>query len=411
LIPDAHAIEPHHDRRMTTAPTSVADPRRLTRSRDGRILAGVCAGAGTYFDIDPVIFRVVFAVLSVFGGAGLVIYAMAWLLIPETGSPHTRVERWLDGRHPDRRRDLLIVGVVVFVLLFALRRNNFALRISGAVFLTIVVIAVAALLGNWRNEHRPRTDLRPDQPTTPHDPTPQWQPSASSYQSTGPYQSTSRYQSTASSSTTAWSHTPIQRRPHSWLGWLILGTTFFVAGVFSIVGLTGLAHPQPADVLAALVAVVGVGLIVGAVRGRAWLMIPVGLLLVALLGVADAVPRNLTWTSGTRTWTPISANINSPYVLGAGDATLDLSNLGAAQTATIVSRIGAGRLIVLVPRGSSVSVHARTSAGRVLLFGHRQAGTGVDDRFSVISPRPAAGTLTLDLQVGFGDVEVRDASS
>jgi Cell wall-active antibiotics response 4TMS YvqF len=164
-------------------------------------------------------------------------------------------------------------------------------------------------------------------------------------------------------------------------------------------------------VLAALVAVVGVGLIVGAVRGRAWLMIPVGLLLVALLGVADAVPRNLTWTSGTRTWTPISASINSPYVLGAGDATLDLSNLGAAQSATIVSRIGAGRLIVLVPRGSSVSVHARTSAGRVLLFGHRQAGTGVDDRFSAISTRPAAGTLTLDLQVGFGDVEVRDASS
>ena len=156
-------------------------------------------------------------------------------------------------------------------------------------------------------------------------------------------------------------------------------------------------------------AVIGIGLIVGAVRGRAWLMIPVGLLLVALLGVADALPRNLTWTAGSRTWTPTSATVSSPYVLGAGDATLDLSQVGAGQTATIVGRIGAGRLTVLVPRDSSVSVDARMSAGRISLFGHEEDGTGLDNRWTVTRARPGAGTLTLDLQGGYGDMEVRYA--
>jgi hypothetical protein len=49
-----------------------------------------------------------------------------------------------------------------------------------------------------------------------------------------------------------------------------------------------------------------------------------------------------------RTWTPTNATVSSPYVLGPGDATLDLSQVAAGQTATIVSKIGAGRLTVLV---------------------------------------------------------------
>src|ERR1700759_2920337 len=102
---------------MSTTEMPAAGARRLTRSRDDRIVAGVCGGLARYFDIDPVIPRILLAVLAVFGGAGLVVYALAWLLIPEDGAPATRVERWLEGRG-DHSRDLLLVFVALVALSF-----------------------------------------------------------------------------------------------------------------------------------------------------------------------------------------------------------------------------------------------------------------------------------------------------
>ena len=129
------------------------ESRRLTRPQEGRIVAGVCAGVARYFDIDPVILRVILAVLAIFGGAGVVIYGAGWLLIPETGAADTRLEHWIAGRHGDRRRNIIIVAIAAFVLFFVVRHNPFAYRISGAVVLVIVVMSAAALLGRWRTEH------------------------------------------------------------------------------------------------------------------------------------------------------------------------------------------------------------------------------------------------------------------
>jgi phage shock protein PspC (stress-responsive transcriptional regulator) len=65
-------------------------PRTLRRSNNDRIISGVSGGLGQYFGVDPVIFRVLFAVLAFFGGVGLLAYAVAWLLIPEP-DVHTSV--------------------------------------------------------------------------------------------------------------------------------------------------------------------------------------------------------------------------------------------------------------------------------------------------------------------------------
>ncbi|MGH3321741.1 MAG: PspC domain-containing protein [Streptosporangiaceae bacterium] len=62
--------------------------RRLTRSRDERIIAGVCGGVAEYASIDPNIVRLVLAISCVFGGAGFFVYALGWLLMPDAaGSP------------------------------------------------------------------------------------------------------------------------------------------------------------------------------------------------------------------------------------------------------------------------------------------------------------------------------------
>lgn len=56
--------------------------RRLYRSPDDRVIAGVCGGMGEYFGVDPVILRLILVVLVLFGGSGIVLYLLAWLIIP-----------------------------------------------------------------------------------------------------------------------------------------------------------------------------------------------------------------------------------------------------------------------------------------------------------------------------------------
>ena len=57
--------------------------RRLYRSKNNRKLAGVCGGLGEYLGADPTVVRVLFIVLAVFGGAGLIIYLAMWLIVPQ----------------------------------------------------------------------------------------------------------------------------------------------------------------------------------------------------------------------------------------------------------------------------------------------------------------------------------------
>jgi phage shock protein PspC (stress-responsive transcriptional regulator) len=59
--------------------------KRLRRLRDGRVVAGVCAGLAAYFGIDPTLVRLAFALLTIFGGAGILLYLCAWIVIPEEG--------------------------------------------------------------------------------------------------------------------------------------------------------------------------------------------------------------------------------------------------------------------------------------------------------------------------------------
>jgi phage shock protein PspC (stress-responsive transcriptional regulator) len=56
--------------------------KRLVRLEEGRMIAGVCAGLGTYLGIDPTVVRLIFVLLAVFGGGGILIYLILWLIMP-----------------------------------------------------------------------------------------------------------------------------------------------------------------------------------------------------------------------------------------------------------------------------------------------------------------------------------------
>jgi phage shock protein C len=60
----------------------MTDGKRLYRSRTDRKIAGVCGGFGRYFGMDPVVFRIVWLLLILGMGAGLLAYLICWLIIP-----------------------------------------------------------------------------------------------------------------------------------------------------------------------------------------------------------------------------------------------------------------------------------------------------------------------------------------
>jgi phage shock protein C len=59
------------------------EPRKLYRSQTQRMIAGVCGGLAEYFNVDATLMRVLFLLLAVFGGSGLVIYVVMWIIVPD----------------------------------------------------------------------------------------------------------------------------------------------------------------------------------------------------------------------------------------------------------------------------------------------------------------------------------------
>src|SRR5687768_9478367 len=85
--------------------------------RDGAtgVVAGVCSALGRRLGIDPIILRVGFVAAAAAGGTGIVLYLLAWVLIPDEGSGPPAVAR-LAGR----RETWLVVGGIVLLTLSAL---------------------------------------------------------------------------------------------------------------------------------------------------------------------------------------------------------------------------------------------------------------------------------------------------
>ena len=78
---------------MMAVMSNVNGSKTLVRTRDGRIVAGVCSGLAEYFGIDANLIRVIVAVLTVFTvGTGALAYLAAWVVIPEEGEKSSIAE-------------------------------------------------------------------------------------------------------------------------------------------------------------------------------------------------------------------------------------------------------------------------------------------------------------------------------
>jgi len=81
-----------------TAKEDQQTKRKLYRDTDNAIIGGVAAGLGNYFDIDPVLFRIIFCALVLAGGSGFLIYILLWIAMPEAKTAHQKLE--MQGQAP-----------------------------------------------------------------------------------------------------------------------------------------------------------------------------------------------------------------------------------------------------------------------------------------------------------------------
>jgi phage shock protein PspC (stress-responsive transcriptional regulator) len=387
----------------------------LRRSISDRKVAGVAGGLGRYFNIDPLIFRVVFVTLAIFGGSGLLLYAVGWLLVPEDGENESEASRLINGR-----ATLKIIGGVVLAIVGLVVVGNFARTGFGfGGFAALAAVAFAAYLIARNDSDQPL--VRPRQASSPQ-PTPfATAPAPGAYGQTAgkayaaptqpidyppPPPPTPPYQT--------FTPPPAKPRERSPLGLVTLSLALVAAGALVAWNLAT-THDVPTEVVLAIcLGVVGLGLVVGGFAGRARGLIFVGAVLVVATTAAGVTHVGLRGGVGDRTWAPRSvAAVQDNYRLGVGQGRLDLSHVRFApgESIDVQFRQGIGDLLILLPADVPADVVTDVNLGSIRLpRGPEQEGSSVHRRY--VDPRDGtAPVITIDAELGVGSLEVRRATS
>jgi phage shock protein PspC (stress-responsive transcriptional regulator) len=342
------------DGTTTTSPTADAPGRALHRSRDDRIVAGVAGGLGRYFDLPPIFFRVAFVVLALLGGAGILIYAVAALVMPDEGRSESILEEAL-RRHRDRPWLLVGVGLVGIAALSLLAQARF--WPSGGLAWTLLLLGAIAIVWSQRKEA----------PAEGAAPTP--------------------------------------RRPSIALP--VLGLLLAATGLLALLDVLGVSIPWDIALAAGAIAV-GVAVAAGAfLERRTGGLFLVGLILAATAVFVSTVDVRLEGSVGDKVSRPVlTSDLQRTYDLAAGDFVLDLRDVNLPSGATrIDANVGFGELTVRVPDDVALRVDASAGLGELHVLGRNAEGW---DEELHVNDRPFGSTseLDLDAHVGVGELTV-----
>lgn len=130
---------------QVTEPPPVAAPPRLTRSRDDRVIAGVCGGLGRYLGVDPVLIRVATVIFVLLAGTGLLAYLIAWIVIPEE-EPATRSTAATTAAPSGERTGAMVFGVVLVGVGTLLLLDRVVPFLSWRYVGPLVLIAIGVLV-------------------------------------------------------------------------------------------------------------------------------------------------------------------------------------------------------------------------------------------------------------------------
>ncbi|MFF5702419.1 PspC domain-containing protein [Streptomyces sp. NPDC012794] len=409
----------------------------LRRSKRDKVLAGVCGGLGRYFDLDPVVFRIVLGVLTVTGGVGLIFYGFAWLLLPLEGEEDSEGKRLLTGRVEGATLAAVFSALVGCALFLSMLDNG----VMGA-FSVLVVLALGGA-SYWSRRHRetaaPEAQApaahRPAPPETQAPPVPGspswWRDPLVKDGTTGPVGSAGYLwgpddTAPAGDRPGPAPHGPRAGTPAPPRGG-IGGRVFLLAllaggaGTAAVWEGSTLGHALRVGLACAL-AVFGLGLAVSSVKGRTGFgTVLLGLMTAGLLAAAAALPREIGTDWRDVAWRPAAvADVRPAYAAGTGLATLDLSRLDVPRGATVAVRaaIEAGRLKVVLPREVTANAEVSIRLGDIELPGETGPGIRIrsegETRRATLPPAAgteAGGTIELRLHAGVGQVEVVRAAS
>jgi phage shock protein PspC (stress-responsive transcriptional regulator) len=385
--------------------------RRLIRMTDNKMIAGVAAGLGDYFHVDPVWFRLGFVLTAFMGGFGVLIYAVLWVVMPEAGSAASNpAERGLERVAHSIRGTPAWIGVAM-VILGVILALNAAVDWRPGVVWGIALIVLGALFF-VQKDAPPAAVGAPDETR----PVPPPQPSGPSATDTAVLEPPSGFGPPALPTaipTGAAPPPPPRVRERSTLGFMTFGALLVAIGIATLLDVQNVITFEPVQYLAMALGIIGVGLLVGSVVGRArWLIVP-GLVLLPFVFVASLI--HVPWEGGFGqrhyrvTGTP---SLVDEYRLIAGDMTIDLSDASTADYFRVEATAVAGHILIIVPEGLIVDIEAKAGGGQVDLFGRHDEGVNVNVHRifgdgAEMTDKSQFVSLEIDVEVGLGQVEVR----
>jgi phage shock protein PspC (stress-responsive transcriptional regulator) len=358
----------------------IRDLARIRRSRSDRKVAGVAGGLGRHLDIDPVILRVAFVVLTFFGGVGLLLYVALWLLLPDDGRDWAKIK--LDRR--SRTVALVMVGALALLLLV----SHGWWGSGGFFFLCLVGVAAAAVISTQlphRGDPPHVQNAAPGAPAAETSPPPTYA-------------------------------LPEQTRPVNprkkgptlfWFALAVMAVALGVLGVIDLAGADVAGSAYPATVLGLSAAF----LLIGAFFGRAGGIILVGLLAYAVTVGATIADR---WDLDRTVARPTTAaQVQDNYRMDTGELVVDLGRISPADLDGREIHVTGdiGHLDIRVPRGLNVDAHLDIDGpGGMNAFGQDEGGLGHEtDVYHYAGPD--APTLTIDAKLDIGGIDLHTEES
>jgi phage shock protein PspC (stress-responsive transcriptional regulator) len=363
------------------------DLGRLRRSTTDRHVAGVAGGIARQFDIDPLIVRIAFVVLTFFGGAGLILYGACWLFVPEDDETSAPFDL-----EPRTRAFVLIIAGVIAALSVIGDSFDSGPGLWG-VFPAVVIAAIAWVVLTRRNRRRgpsyqpgSRAGYAPDNPyaVTGHAAPPPGvgaQLAADAKADPEKYRDMSAWQVTGDPSTGyRWQRDPRKRGPK--LFWIAVPLIALALGTLGVIDLAGAGVIDAAYPALAL-AIVAALLVLGAFWGRAGGLILLGLLLVPVTIGATAAdsfePDRITYRPTTFAEIPAGG-----YHLDAGDMVVDLTgitDLASLDGRVVRADVNVGKIDFIVPDDVDVVATAHVNGpGGYEIFGAH--GGGIDNGYT-----------------------------
>ncbi|MFI5713566.1 PspC domain-containing protein [Kribbella sp. NPDC051620] len=417
------------------------DVQSWRRSRSDRMLAGVCGGMGRALNVDPVLIRVVMAVL-ILSGPGIIFYIAAWMLMPDEGSDRSAAQGVLGDRvRPDHPWLWpVVIGVCVFSAIALMSSFNFGKLVPGPlVVLGLLWLFVFRRKGrsNWghRNaawgertaERAQRTVERAQRHAERHihraghhgqwaQQAAQW--SAANRPPTPQAGQTDQTGQTASQAPAAGQPSAATQRPQDrvtepvqpvWteddpLGLYVdeppagaTAATWTPAtppvkgyrGVKPVVVLLSaaaiaiawMAGVPTTTMLVIGLATLGLGMLVGGFLGKTIGLLPLGILLalgITASTVFPTVPRDIASVNFVATPKDSIDAVSTTYRFDAGSVKLDLTKAVFKPGAKVFVEGGVGEVVVKLPPNVDVTGTVKADTGQVDAFGKVKGGHTAD---------------------------------